>query len=323
MEEVMHAPVCRQQVRRFGLRPLGLLAALGLLAMAGSAVAQPSRPSDRMDEPFGRDRAGDRDRGRDRDRDETYAPRDFPSGAVHDAIDSNARATFARLQYQRLQSAMDIRVRQIQYEFEHSQEMADALKAEQQAWDDYVAARRAALKSVVDDPKYQANVALKNEMGDKIAEVRAAYDDHVDHMRPIRDRHIGAAVEQAKMKEVTDMAYVKLDYAQVATDMEVAALKNDGKVADARTKLMSAGARVQGLRDGFDRQLRGNQELATLRGKIADARIASITAETYRNGTVEAANEALDYAYWKNRYNYNNYYNGLGWDYGYGGYMRY
>jgi hypothetical protein len=273
-----------------------------------------------MDEPFGRDRAGDRDRLRERDRDETYAPHDYPAGAVHEAIDSNARATFARLQYQRLQSSMDARIRQIQYEFEHSQEMADALKAEQQAWDDYVAARRAALKSVVDDPKYQANVALKNEMGDKIAEVRATYDDH---MRPIRDRHIAGAVEQAKMKEVTDMAYVKLDYAQVATDMEVAALKNDGKVADARSRLMSAGARVQALRDGFDRQLRSNQELAALRGKIEDARIASITAQTYRNGTVEAANEALDYAYWKNRYNYNNYYNGWGWDYGYGGYMRY
>jgi hypothetical protein len=285
------------------------------LAVATTAFGQPSRPADRMDEPFGRDRISDRDRDRFG---ETNAPRDFPTGFVRDAVDSNARAAFARLQVRRLQSALDGRIRQIQYDFEHSQDMADALKVEQQAWDDYVAARRSALKSVVEDPKYQANVALRNEMGEKIAEVRAAYEDH---MRPLRDRQIAAAVEQVKMKHVTDMAYVKLDYAQVATDMEVAALRNDGKVADARNKLMSAGARVQGLRDSFDRQIRSNQELATLRGKIEDARIASITAATYRDGAVEAANEALDYAYWKNRYNYNNYFNGWGWDSG--GYVRY
>jgi hypothetical protein len=113
------------------------------------------------------------------------------------------------------------------------------------------------------------------------------------------------------------LANVKLDYAQVVTDMEVAALRNDSKVADARNKLMAAGARVQAQRDGFDASMRSSKELAKLRDQIEDARVASITSEAYRDGAVEAANTALDYAYWKNRYNYPNW--STDWPY-YGGY---
>src|SRR5947208_16003735 len=139
-------------------------------------------------------------------------------------------------------------------------------------------------------------------MTDRIAAARGSYDVQLSSA----NGHAAVVVvDQAKMKEIVTLAIVKLNYAQVATDMEVAALKNDSKVADARSRLMSAGARVQSMRDDFDHKMRTSRELADIRGKIEDARVALITAEAYRNGAVEAANEALDYAYYKNRYTYN------------------
>jgi len=62
--------------------------------------------------------------------------------------------------------------------------------------------------------------------------------------------------------------------------------------------------------------VRNSPELAAIRGRIEDARVALITAEAYRNGAVEAANTALDYTYYKNRFNTG--YNTDGYPYGYG-----
>src|SRR5438445_13847980 len=137
----MRVPVCNG--RRCG--KWGALAAALAIALitCAAALAQPSRPADRQaDEPLPRDR--DRDRGGPRADDyRGGAGRgdDFPRGDLHEAIDANARTTFARAQYHRLQDALSGQIRLMQYNFEHSAEMADALKAEQQAWEDYVAAR--------------------------------------------------------------------------------------------------------------------------------------------------------------------------------------
>jgi hypothetical protein len=286
---------------------------------AGAALGQPSRPA-------AADRAGERGMGEDirgvgggaggahDNHDYTGGGGDeFPRAEVHDAVDANARTAFARAQYHRLQDSLSSAIRQMQYNFDHSTDMTDALKVEQQAWEDYVAARNAALKDVVSDPKYQASVTMKNEMGDRIAEAKADYA-----AMPIpSNKKAAAAANHVQMREIVTLALVKLDYAQVATDMEVAAVRQDSKVADARKRLMEAGTRVQALRNDFDMKLRNSPELAALRSKIDDARIAFITAESYRNGAVDAANEALDYAYYKTRYQY--YGGGYGY-YGYGGY---
>jgi hypothetical protein len=291
------------------------------LASSGAVFAQPSRPSSPPDKLLDNDRGTQQHDTHDRGAgDVPMVPPmyggggysgDYPTGSVNMAVDANARAAFQRAQYHRLQFAMDNSIRQMQYEFEHSRDMVDAQRAEKQAWDDYVSARNAALKSVVNDPKYQANLQLKNELGDRIAGTRATWDASRPAVKAAQCDY-----DKQEMKAVLNLATVKLDYAQVVTDMEVAALRNDSKVADARNKLMAAGARVQAQRDGFDASIRSSRELANLRNQIEDARVASITAEAYRNGAVEAANTALDYAYWKNRYNYPNY--STDWPYGYG-----
>ncbi len=311
-----------------------LAAPMLALAFAGVTFAQsrPAGPPRPRDDDFPRDRGmPDRDvldrpdrveRDIRRREDVGREASDLPSREVHGAVDANARTAFARANFHRLQDSLNSAIRQMQYNFEHSQEMMDALKAEKQAWDDYVAARNAALRPVVSDPKYQANVALKNEVGERIADVHAAYKDQKP--TSATDRRAMELLCESKMKELVTLALVKLEYAQLATDMEVSALKNDSKVADARSKLIAAGTRAQAVRENFDRTVRNSQELASIRKSIEDARVAYITAEAYRDGAVDAANVALDYAYYKNRYNYHTYdgypYDGI---YGYGGIVRY
>ena len=261
------------------------------IATAGAAMGQ-TKPENRNpgDDLAPRDREMNRrDEGR---------RGDFPSTDVHVAVESNAKLAMARATYHRMQDSLNSAIRQMQYNFDHSPEMMDGLKTEQMAWEDYLAARNGALKSIVNDPKYQANVSMKNEMGEKIAEVRGAYD--ATHSK---DARVAAMVDESKMKKLVVLASVKLDYAQVATDMEVAALKNDSKVADTRSKLMSAGAKVVALREKFDHTMRNSEELASLRGRIEDARVNLITSEAFRDGAVEAANVMLDYSYYKNRHN--------------------
>ena len=300
----MHAPVCQQDRRTSPLRMaaskivLSYGASLALLVLtAGSAMAQAmpnTRPADQ-----GREREMPRreEPGYRNGREERGDNGGYPTSDIHSAVEANARTAYARANYHRLQDSVNVAIRQMQSSFDQSPELMDARKAEQMAWEDYLAARNAALKAVVADPKYQANAALKNDLTEQIAEVRTSFDSR----KPSRGR-VAELVDQSKMSKVVLLATVKLDYAQVTTDMEVTALKGDSKVADTRGKLMSAGARVQSLREGFDRSLRGSPELAALRSKIEDARVAFITAEAFRDGAVEAASEALDYAYYKNRH---------------------
>lgn len=308
----MLAPMSRKDQRLGSLARtlLKLGAPLALAIMTAGAAFGQTKPNNRpsTDDPLSRER-DNREMGH---HDDYGRYGDYPSSDIHTAVEANARTAFARATYHRLQDSLNSAIRQMQYNFEHSPEYVDALKTEQMAWEDYLAARSVALRSVVSDPKYQANVALKHELGEEIAEVRAAYDA----VAP-RDTRAAEIHDHLKMKKLVVLATVKLDYAQVATDMEVAALKNDPKVADTRSKLMSAGARVSALREKFDRTVRNSEELASLRGRIEDARISLITAEAFRDGAVEAANTALDYTYYKNRFS-GNY---VGYEYGfYAGY---
>ena len=305
----MFAPIRRDLHSHYSLKAVlsRVLLTLGAptaiaVAMAGTALGDQTKPLG--NDPATREIVRPNDAGSRSGRNET----EFPGSDVHVAVEANAHLTKARVTYHHLQDSLNQAVRQLQYSFERSPELVDALKTEQSAWEDYLASRAAALKTVVTDPKYQANVALKNDMGDKIADVRATFDA----TRP-KDVRAAEMVDHSRMKTLVTMAIVKLDYAQVVSDMEVTALKADSKVADTRTKLMTSGKHVRQLRDGFDQSFRSNAELASLRARIEDARIAFITAESFRDGAVDAANTALDYTYYKNRYGSNSY----GYEYGY------
>lgn len=284
-----------------------LAVALGLAANRATAQTRTSRPADDLRGGPSRDvrdhnlpPRDDVDRGGSSASD-SNSNSDFPTREMYMGAEATTRLAYARANFRRLQSSLDTAIRRMQYDFEHSKEMLDATRAEEQAWRDYLHARNVALKSVVEDPKYKANVAVKEQLGDQIAEVRSAYFKD----RRNYDRQSQMVVDTDMMRQLVDMATVKLDYATVATDMEIAALRNDSKVADARQRLHAAGSDVTSLRDRFDHTVRDSQELAGIRERIEDARVQLVAAQAFQNGANVVAGEALDYAYYKNRFVYN------------------
>jgi hypothetical protein len=251
-----------------------------------------------------RDRDGDRDMNRreprgggsyrdgDRDwfRDPTYyGYGNFPTYEVHDTVVANARAATARALFRRAENALNSAVRRAVRTFEGSSELRDAQKTEKDAWDAYSVARRRALQSVLENPKYRAIMSLRQELSDQIVYKRnnRTYDERTDRQL---------------MDDILAMATLKMNYAADARAMEKLALETNAEAKDAQAKFRQASARVSELRKDFDDALRNDRDLIAARQNLEDARIARLTANAYLKGAREAADEALDFAWYLNRY---------------------
>jgi hypothetical protein len=226
-----------------------------------------------------------------------YGYGNFPSHEVHDAVVANARAATARAIFRRAENALSASVRNAVRTFEGSVELKEALKAEKEAYEEYSTARRRALQSVLEDPKHRAIMSLRDELTDQINYKRAnrSYDDRTD---------------KQIMDDILAMATLKMNYAADAREMEKLALETDASHKDAQAKFRQASARVSEMRHDFDDALRNDKDLVAARRNLEDARIARLTASAYLKGAAIAAEEALDFAYYLNRYSR---YNGAGY----------
>ena len=66
--------------------------------------------------------------------------------------------------------------RDAQRQFEHSPELRNAIRDEQAAYDGLNTVRRRAVSTLLDDPKYQRLLALKQDLADQLEQRRAARD---------------------------------------------------------------------------------------------------------------------------------------------------
>jgi hypothetical protein len=259
------------------------------------------------------DEDGRRDRNRDEDdrrevrrsaRDQEwfrdpgyYGYGNFPSMEVHDAVVANARAATARAIFRRAENALNSAVRKAVRTFEGSTELQDARKAEKDAYEAYATARRRALQSVLEDPKYRALMSLRQELSDQIVYKRA-------------NRAVVERTDKEFMEDIMSMATLKVNYASDARMMEQMALASSAETKDAEAKLRQAATKASDMKRDFDEALRNDRDLLAARQTLDDARIARLTASAYLNGASEAAEEALDFARYLNRYSR---YNGAGY----------
>jgi hypothetical protein len=234
-------------------------------------------------------------------------PEDFPADELRDAVEANARAATARAMFRRAESSLHATVRDAQREFDESKELRDALAAEKKAYDALQDARREALQFVVDDPKYQAMLDLREGLSRQIAERREGVTPAPAGTRLVATTELVPAPPVRGDEDVVAIATVKLRVGRDARAMEREALEGNDKIRQARADLAAAGAKVSELRQNFDRSLRANDDLKQAREELEDARIARLTAETYNKGAREAAREALDFTYYLHRYDYYRY----------------
>ncbi len=226
-----------------------------------------------------------------------YGYGNFPSNEVRDAVVANARAATARAIFRRAENALSSAVRTTVRTFENSTELSAARKTEKEAYEAYAAARRRALQSVLEDPKYRAIMSLRQELSDQISyrKVNRAVDERTD---------------QQVMDDVMSLATLKMNYAADAREMEKLALDTNAEAKDAQAKFRQASSRVSDLKHDFDDALRNDRDLLAARRNLEDARIARLTASAYLKGAANAAEEAMDFAYYLNRYSR---YNGAGY----------
>lgn len=227
---------------------------------------------------------------------------DFPQDEVHDWVVASARAARCRAMLHLSEKQLEDSIRDAQWTFENSAEYKDAAAAEKQAYDNYNAERQRALKSVLDDPKYQAAVQLVDELSDKIAKYRAM-----------------AKPGQIPREDLLALASQKLQFASDAHNLEREALDKDAAVQDARQKMVQASAKANSLRNAFDNSIRMNSQIAQARHSLDQARVELITAEAYCNAAAAAGEVATDYSFYRHRWDGVVSRIGAGWGpYGYG-----
>jgi hypothetical protein len=224
---------------------------------------------------------------------------------VNNVVLAQARAATARALFRRAESELGRAYRAAQREFERSQDIREALAAEKAAYDQLVAARRKAISTLADDPRYTRLLALKADVAEQLAEGRA-------------NRSLGP-------QEILAMATLKMSYATDIRAMEANALNNEPDVKASQDRLVAAGTRVAEVRQRYDESLRTNPDILMARRNLDDARLAKLTAEAFLHAAYGAGVTALDYSYWVNRRAYGSSGYGIGYDpYGYGyGYGRY
>lgn len=227
---------------------------------------------------------------------------DFPQDTIHDWVVANARAARSRAMLHLSEKQLNDAIRDAQWTFENSDDYKKAAAEEKHAYDAYNAERQRALKSVLDDPKYQACLQLCDEISDKIAKYRAM-----------------ARPGQIPREDLLALASQKLQYASDAHNMERDALDKDAAVQDARQKMVQASARANELRTAFDNSIRMNSQIVQARHNLDQAHVELITAEAYVNAAAAAGEVATDFSFYRHRWDGVAAPIGAGWGpYGYG-----
>ncbi|HEV2296474.1 MAG TPA: hypothetical protein VGR35_21700 [Tepidisphaeraceae bacterium] len=232
---------------------------------------------------------------------------DYPAAEVQAVPAAKARAAIAKMELLRAQANLNRGTRAAVRTFEHSDEVSKARSEQNQAYQQYQAARERALQPLQNDEQYRAAQIMKQELRDQIVE-----------------RHYEAGPEKPVLHEIIAMAGLKLRYATQMTNREVEALRSSPEVSEARERLVAASERVTNLRQRFDQDLRDDPDLIAARRAVFDQKVAHVASQAYLAGLKEARGIALDYAYFVRRYNP---YRVMGYDrygfhrsyYGYGG----
>ena len=222
------------------------------------------------------------DSGQNTYRPSAYPPAvDYPRTEIHDWAFASAMAARSRALLLRAESDLNATFRHVQQRFERSEGYSRAVQAERQAYADYTAARQKSISSLANDPKYRAISLLRDEMGEKLADRRAAKD--------------------VTPSEILAMATLKMQYASDARAMEVSILSSDDNVKAARDRMVEASRRVSEMRNDFEYSVRDNPEMLLARRNLEEARLGAVEAAAMAYSASISSAYALNYSYYLHR----------------------
>jgi hypothetical protein len=207
---------------------------------------------------------------------------DFPEKLIYQIPDAFARQARARMDVMRAQGTLTGTFAKMRFMYSKSPDFKTLAGDEKTAFQNYQAARDAALARLANDPAYQAVTQLRDELGERLESMRAMKGVTPDMLAPL--------------------AQEKLNYSRTASAMEAKALADDPKVADARDTFVAAGTKLAQAKVEFDDTLRYHPDVEQARVALFDAKTNVVTQSAYVTGLLRTSEVALDYAYFLHRY---------------------
>lgn len=231
-----------------------------------------------------------------------YAPADngWPAAELQAVAPARAAQVYARGRWNLAQVMLHRVVDQLVDDFEYSADFMLALRTEKNAYDRLDSARRKALAPVTSDRRYLVLQKLVVDLNERLEDLKG--DPYPN--KP----------------EIMATASLKLDYARRMSEMESDALEADPAYQDAKLRLREANIRVTDLRNAFQQSIKRNEMFVSARNTMERSKVEFLASDAFFQTSLDAANAALDYAYWYNRYYYGNYAYGYYPTYGYYGY---
>jgi hypothetical protein len=190
---------------------------------------------------------------------------------------ARAQAVAAREQFLHAQTNLSNAIADVHRTFTRSTELRAALAEEKAAWDELTNARDAALSRLSREEQYQAAVQLRDRMAHQIEQARAQKD--------------------TQPQQLLAMASVKLSYSASVTAMEAGAIAADPYVAQARQRLVAAGAKIAELREIIDDAVRRDPQVLAARKAVQETQTAAAATDALYLDATRVADAALDFAY--------------------------
>jgi hypothetical protein len=240
---------------------------------------------------------------------------DYPAAEVQAVPAARARAFQARWQQYQAQDDLYRTVGRLREDFNYSPDYLRASADEAVAYSEYISSRQAALQELRKDPNYRAQLDIASRLKEQL-----------DSERSTPKAQFASLEMDEQTQHRLAMSLERLVHTSTASAMEAAVLATDEKVQASRKKLLEAGQRTAIMREIFERKIRRDDQFLFARRNFEDARIQRIAAGEFYEGTLDARDIALNFAYYIHRYDqirnqfvYPTYgYGGYGGAYGYG-----
>jgi hypothetical protein len=203
----------------------------------------------------------------------------FPATELRALPAARAQASAAAAQVRRAESDLNNAVADVRRSFSVQLRLAEA--DEREAYIALVAAREKAVASLKKDDDYKALLSLRQRLAQQI-----------------EDR---SATAQGTLLA---LATVKLSYAITLTAMEVAAISADGRVKDARDRLLVAGREAANLNEQMVAAVHNSQAVLAARKILEDSRIAAVASDAFYQEAAKVANVSMDYAFYLRNHPY-------------------
>jgi hypothetical protein len=220
---------------------------------------------------------------------------DYPQEEMNQFVYASERVAHARIMLRIAESDLGATIDNAKEKFERSSEYQEDKAAEDKDYADFLAARQNSMKCLLNNPKYQALISLREELADRL---------------------LSRKENKISQDEIIAIATLRMQYGEELSKMEKDIIEADSTVADEQRSLVVSSGKFHALKMAWEEGLRDDKQVLAARNNLENAEVELVDSEAKLNAASYEAGSALNYSYYLHQNeNYTPYWdNG---DYGY------